>query len=97
VAGFILSKFKNKFFINFVFDVTKECDCMSTKDEKMVCADIGILASEDILSLDKATLDLAQKDKKTDFLDRIKGKYEAMFAYAAKSGLGNLEYNLVAL
>ena len=26
VAQFILSKFKNKFFINFVFDVTQECD-----------------------------------------------------------------------
>ena len=57
-SQFILSKFKNKFFITFAFDITKECDCISTKDEKVFTKDIGILASSDPLALDKATVDL---------------------------------------
>ncbi|MCX5714400.1 MAG: DUF362 domain-containing protein [Candidatus Omnitrophica bacterium] len=85
VADTILKKFKNKFFISFAFDITKECDCISTKEEKMVSGDLGILASRDILSLDKATADLANIRKVSD----------TMFDYAAKRGLGNLEYNLI--
>ncbi|MFH1440984.1 MAG: DUF362 domain-containing protein [Candidatus Omnitrophota bacterium] len=95
VAGFILSKFKNKFFINFAFDITKECDCISNKDEQMISSDLGILASSDILSLDKATADLANKNKQGEFLDNSKGVYDGLFEYASEIGLGNLEYNLI--
>lgn len=95
VACFTLRKFKNKFFINFAFDITKECDCISTKDEKMISANIGILVSNDIVSLDKATVDLAKKNKDTDFLSRTEDVYEGMLEYAAEKGLGNLDYNLI--
>ncbi len=97
VAGFILSQFKRKFFINFAFDITQECDCISTKDEKMVAQNLGILASADPLALDKATADLARKYKKTNFLLENEQIYEKMFSYAASKGLGNLEYNLIEL
>ena len=97
VAYFILAKFKNKFFVNFAFDITKECDCISNRDEKMVAQNLGILASYDPLSLDKATADLAGKKPKTDFFKDTKGVYDAMFEYAAQKGLGSLEYDLVKL
>lgn len=97
VANFILSRFKQKFFINFAFDITKECDCISTKSDQMISQDLGILASCDIVSLDKATADLAYQHKKTDFLKNTRAVYEGMFDYAAKKGLGNLEYNLINL
>ena len=97
VAGCILSQFKNKFFVSFVLDVTKECDCISDKNEKMIAGDIGILASTDILSLDKATADLIGEDKKAHYLQKSKEVYGKMFAYAAEKGLGNLEYNLITL
>lgn len=87
VADFILSKFKNKFFLNFALDITKECDCISTKDEKMIAQNTGILASSDVLALDKATADI------TGF----KNIYEDMFSHAQKVGLGNLEYNLIEI
>lgn len=96
-ANFILSKFKNKYFINFAFDITKECDCISIKDELMVSADLGILASSDILSLDKATADLIMHDKKTDFFSGKSDIYINMFEYAREIGMGNLEYNLINL
>jgi hypothetical protein len=95
VAHFILSKFKNKFFINFAFDITKECDCISNKDDKMIAENLGLLASSDIVSLDKATVDLANKKSKSDFLSNTKNVYEIMLEYAARKGLGNLEYNLI--
>lgn len=96
-AEFILSKFKNKFFINFALDITKECDCISDKNEKMVSGNIGILASADILSLDKATADLISADEKSHYLKKSKDVYEKMFGYAAGKGLGNLEYNLIKI
>ena len=77
---------KNSFFINLAFDITKECDCISTKNEKIVCKDIGILASKDIIALEKATMDLVNKNSHNITLE-----------YAHKKGLGNLEYNLINL
>jgi uncharacterized Fe-S center protein len=97
VANAILSKFKNKFFINFAFDITQECDCISTKDDRIISADLGLLASRDIVSLDKATVDLALEDKKSDFLNRKKDVYFDMLEYARDLGMGSLEYNLVNL
>jgi len=97
VAQFILSKFKNKFYLNFSLDITKECDCIADKDEKMVAADIGILCSYDILALDKATADLAQEYKKGEYFSANSKVYNALFEYAAGKGLGNLDYNLIQL
>lgn len=93
-AKFIDSQFKKKFYITFAFDITQECDCISTKNDKMISKDIGILASEDILSLDKAVSDLM-----TDEIEFLKhhDAYKKMFDYAEKIGLGSLDYNLVAL
>jgi uncharacterized protein len=97
VSNYILSKFKNKFFITFGCDITKECDCISTKDEKIFSEDIGILASADPVSLDKATVDLVNKNtdlfKETGLLDT----YKTMFEYGRKKGLGNPDYNLIKI
>lgn len=95
VCNFILSRFKNKFFINFVYDIAEGCDCESDKKAKMLSCDIGILASSDILSVDKATVDLINENTKSSLLQRKKEVYEKMFAFAKRIGLGNLEYNLV--
>lgn len=97
VANFILSRFKHKFFITFALDITKDCDCISTKDDKMISCDLGILASYDIVSLDKATTDLAHKNRKSDFLKDTRDIYETMFEYAANKGMGNPEYNLISI
>jgi uncharacterized Fe-S center protein len=44
-------------FLNFALKITKECDCMA-KDDPRICPDIGILASTDPVSIDKASFDL---------------------------------------
>ncbi len=97
VAHFMLSKFKNKFFITFGLDITKECDCISTKNELLFSKNIGILASQDPLSIDKAMIDLINKDKdllkETGLLDT----HKTMLDYGYKKGLGSLDYNLIKI
>ncbi len=97
VAKFILSRFKNVFFINFAFDVTRDCDCISDKDDVMVAGDIGILASRDIVSVDKATLDLISAHRKAALPGKRRELASQAFEFAAENGLGNLEYNLIEL
>ncbi len=61
-------------------------------------SDLGIFASRDIVSLDKATLDLLEPHETKDpYLKEAEKIGKDMFAYAAKKGLGNLEYNLIKL
>ncbi len=95
VTQFILSKFKHKLFINFALDMTKECDCISNKNEKIICKDIGILASNDIVSIEKATIDLVNKDKDVILKEKPQSPHKTLLEYAHKKGLGNLDYNLI--
>lgn len=97
VAKLILGKFKNKFFINFAFDITRECDCISNKSEKMISAENAIFASFDPLALDKATAD-ASYEKRTDpYLEKTKYVYEELFDHGYKIGLGNAKYDLIKI
>ncbi|MBI5049848.1 MAG: DUF362 domain-containing protein [Nitrospirae bacterium] len=90
----ILSQIKRKVFINFAFDITEECDCISGDDPKIV-EDAGIFASKDILALDKACFDMLTG--KGDAFSR-NGKIKThlhQFEYARKIGVGKLDYKLV--
>ncbi len=92
----ILSLIKRKMFINFVFDVTEECDCIAGDDRRIV-DDAGVLASKDILAVDKACYNLLTPAE--DIFSRG-GRIESHvheFNYARKIGLGSTEYNLVGL
>ncbi|MDD5005242.1 MAG: DUF362 domain-containing protein [Candidatus Omnitrophica bacterium] len=96
-AFVILSKFKNKFFINFAFDITKECDCIATANEPKICQDLGILASGDILAVEKATVDLLNKNEDIFLKAQKSNSYLGQLNYAGKISLGNLEYELIQL
>ncbi|WP_045216612.1 DUF362 domain-containing protein [Desulfonatronovibrio magnus] len=57
-AGAVLSLMHDRaVHINFVFNVTPDCDCPGFSDAP-VCADIGVLASKDPVAVDQACLDL---------------------------------------
>ncbi|MFQ5680870.1 MAG: DUF362 domain-containing protein, partial [Candidatus Omnitrophota bacterium] len=93
-AQAILDKFKNKLFINFAWDISKECDCISTAKEEIIAADLGILASSDILALEKATVDLVRQTGK-DFPGG--NRADKMLSAGHRAGLGNLEYRLIEI
>lgn len=85
-------------FVNFLIRVTKDCDCMA-KSEPAIQPDIGILASEDPVAIDKASTDLLIKEARCD---KLKYGYpnidwKIQMDYAAEIGLGNLEYELIKI
>lgn len=87
-----------KFFLNFCMFITKECDCIS-KEEKGVCLDAGILASEDPLSIDLASIETVNQINREDVFKRLYPQidYRHQFKYARKIGLGEDKYELIFL
>lgn len=110
-ARAVLSTFKkNKvYYINFLFDIQPECDCMATSDTPVV-QDQGILLSDDVVAIDQASLDLIAKAKPlpqsraeglkvrkgSDILSVIHGKDAKTQIKAAENmGLGITDYKLI--
>jgi uncharacterized Fe-S center protein len=103
-AAGVLSQFHSKVaFINFIQDVTPLCDC-ATPSGLPVIPDIGILASTDVVAVEKASLDLIAQSKPVgkfanirspDILGEINGTDSLIqIRTAQKLGLGNMEYQL---
>ena len=97
-ADGILKRFKNKYFLNLLTNITKECDCIETGTEGIV-EDIGILASEDCLAIDKASLDLVLAKTKDDVFKKAHplADYTRQLEYGSEAGLGSLEYELLKI
>lgn len=111
-ARAVISTFKPKkiLYINFVLDVQPECDCMPLADVSVV-QDQGILMSEDIVSIEMATLDMIEKagplpgskgvevsEGEGHILQRITGKDPHLHVKAAAEfGLGEPEYELITI
>lgn len=97
-------------FVNFVLEVTPDCDCPPWSDKPIV-PDIGILASKDIVAIDQASADLVNKEsgiKDTRLEENLapgtdkfkalhKVDWEVQLAYAEKLGLGNRDYGLIRI
>lgn len=97
-------------FLNFLVDVTPDCDCPPWSDKSIV-PDIGILASKDIVAIDQASADLVNaesgmKDTRLEeelsagtdkFRAMHKVDWEVQLAYAEKLGLGSRDYRLIRI
>lgn len=85
-------------FLNFAIKITKDCDCIA-KDDPRICPDIGILASSDPVSIDKASYDLVIKSCGKDVFKEVHPKRDSFrqLNYAYKLGIGNLDYELITL
>jgi len=85
-------------YINFLIKVTKDCDCLAM-DEPKIIEDLGILASEDLVSIDKASADLVNGMKGKDIFREGYPEVDWMvqLKYAARIGLGDLNYKLEKL
>jgi uncharacterized Fe-S center protein len=96
-------------YVNFLVNVTPDCDCVPWSDAPIV-PDIGFLASTDPVALDKACLDLVNEqaacpecklehgihsgeDKFTALWQWTRG--DMTFVHGAAVGLGRPEYELV--
>lgn len=83
-------------FINFAVKINKECDCWSMENPR-IGPDVGILASNDPVSLDKACFDVVRKACARDIFKEHHPEQNSFvqLEYAASLGLGNLAYELV--
>ncbi|HEK86099.1 MAG: DUF362 domain-containing protein [Candidatus Saccharicenans sp.] len=84
-------------FINFILQVTKDCDCLA-KNQPAIVEDVGIIGSLDPVAADRASIDLVNQ---TAGLDKFKEGYNidwsVQLAYGEKIGLGTQNYELVEL
>ncbi len=96
----ICDHFGNKItFVNVMRRMSVDCDCAGTSAAEPTMADIGILASTDILAIDQACIDLvyAAPDSK-DLRERIEsreGLRQLSAMYELK--MGNRAYDLVTV
>jgi len=78
--------------INFLCNITKNCDCMA-KDEESLIPDIGIIGGRDPVAVDKASLDLAGIDTFKKIFPEIDPLIQ--IHHGDKLKLGSREYELV--
>ena len=90
----------NAVYINVMKNMSVDCDCCAVAEDPCM-KDIGILASDDPIAIDRACLDLvyASDDPGRDHLiERIESRNGAHTIDAAKAlGFGETEYTLIEL
>jgi uncharacterized protein len=84
-------------FFNFLMNMTKDCDCMASK-EKMI-GDLGILVSYDPVAIEQATLDLTERSYQENISKLAFPELDPMIQvrHAIKMGMGNPQYRLVTV
>ena len=107
--GVVKSKKGKLGYMNFLMNITPDCDCLPWSDSPIV-PDIGILVSDDPVALDAASYDLVNQqigfknsmlhhhylegeDKFNGVWDMVDGHVQ--INYGHKIGLGNPEYQLI--
>ncbi len=86
-------------YINVLRNMSVDCDCTGVRAHKVVTPDIGILASRDIVAIDKASVDLVKalpEAQKHDLVERIESREgPRQLSYGEEMGIGTREYELI--
>jgi uncharacterized protein len=82
-------------FINVLKNITANCDCMSEK-QKPFMEDIGLLMSKDIVSIEKASIALADKKSDGAFSKINRQDKNIQSDYAFEKKLGEKSYRIIA-
>ena len=91
---------KNITFINVLRNMSVSCDCEGLAAAPVVTPDIGILASDDILAVDQASVDMVYNlgEKSADLRERIETRHGLrQLSYMKELGMGSDKYELVDL
>ena len=86
-------------FLNVMRRMSVDCDCAGTRAAEPTCADVGILASTDILAIDKACCDLVWTATDTaDLRERIESRHGLrQLSAMAEHKMGNPQYELISV
>jgi uncharacterized Fe-S center protein len=86
-------------YINVLRNMSVDCDCMGTSAAPVVTPDIGILASDDLLAIDQASVDLVYalpETQKHDLVERIESRSGLrQLTYMKELGMGSGSYELI--
>lgn len=96
-AGAVLKAIKGKpvFYVNDVRSITKNCDCFSNPGE-IIAKDVGVLLGEDIVAIEKASVDLVNKQEKKNVFKEVHHHDPYLqIKEAEKKGLGKQDYHLI--
>ncbi len=90
---------KHIVFLNVMRRMSVDCDCAGTRAAEPTCADVGILASTDILAIDQACCDLVwTADDTADLRERIESRHGLRQLTAmAEHKMGNPQYELIGI
>jgi len=109
--GAIQKKKGKTLYLNFLTQISPACDCYGYSDTPIV-RDIGILASEDPVAIDQASIDLVNNEegnrssKLTKNWERGEDKFRDLYpevdwsiqlSYGEEIGLGTREYELIKI
>jgi len=83
-------------YINVLEKVTALCDCMGEEQEPMM-TDVGILYSNDLMAIERASLDLLDKHSQGAFLGVNEVDKYKQLELAESAGLGNGKYEVITL
>ncbi|MGQ9701376.1 MAG: DUF362 domain-containing protein [bacterium] len=85
-----LIKGKKVFYLNFLINITPDCDCLHTA-EPVICPDIGILAGFDPVAIDQASYDLTREN-----IDRLRPDIDSSIQlyYGEKFEAGQRKYEI---
>ena len=78
--------------VNFLYNITKNCDCMS-KSETPLVPEVGIIGGLDPVAVDKASLDIVGIDTFKKIFPEIDPIIQ--ISHAEKIKLGSSQYELV--
>jgi len=81
---------------NFLLNITPYCDCIANSGSPMI-KDIGILASEDIVSIEQASLDLIKERAGRDLFMEKHSVNVVQPEYAEKLGMGERKYEIIKI
>ena len=88
-------------YINVMRNMSVSCDCEGVDAEPVVTPNVGILASDDILAVDQACVDLIyamREDENHALVERIETRHgHRQLSYMKEMGMGNDRYRLIDL
>lgn len=92
---------KNITYVNVMRNMSVSCDCEGLDAEPVVTPNVGILASNDILALDQACVDLIyamREDENHALVERIETRHgHRQLSCMKEMGMGNDKYVLIDL
>jgi len=96
--GAVIKKKRKVVYLNYLMAITKDCDCFN-KEQTPCMADIGIIASDDPVAIDAASLDLIEEAAGRSLSDMAYPEIDpkAQLRHGETIGLGRCDYELVRL